>query len=61
VKNRRKMMAKKKANKKNPKICNICGLPEPHTKEAQVYECFGHIGIKPHLWNLHPEYELFKV
>jgi hypothetical protein len=46
-------MAKKK--KQKAKTCNICGLLEPHTRDAKIYECVGHNGVKSYLWNLHPE------
>ncbi len=38
--------------KYEPRICNVCGMPEPTKDKPQEYECGGHWGLHPSEWNL---------
>jgi hypothetical protein len=45
---------------KRVKKCNICrGLQPNKKRKDKSRECLGHIGIKPRLWNFHPEFSGF--
>jgi len=58
--------------KRPPNVCNICGLPgyveyQDRNKETGEIEtkrhlvpCLGHLLVRPHLWNRHPDYAKFR-
>jgi hypothetical protein len=51
---------RKNQNTRPARICNICGNPEAPRRiqehDETVY-CFGHVGIRYHLWNLSPQWD----